>query len=168
MFENLLNLVKEHAGESIINNPAIPNERNDEAVHEASNSIFTGLKDAISGGNISELTNMFSNGSAVGSSPVAQNIQGNFIQTLMSKFGLNQSQATGTAGNLIPNVLQSLVHKTNDPNDGSFDIQGILGKLTGGAGAGGLDLQGLIGKFAGGSTSGVGGGLIDNIKGLFN
>lgn len=27
MFDNLLNLVKEHAGGAIVNNPAIPNEK---------------------------------------------------------------------------------------------------------------------------------------------
>lgn len=165
MFENLLNLVKEHAGNAIINNPAIPNERNDEAVHEASNSIFTTLKDAIAGGNINEVTNLF-NGGNPASSSLTQGIQGNFIQTLMSKFGMNQSQATSTAGGLIPNVLEKLVHKTNDPNDNSFNIQGILGSLTSGAGGGGMDLQGLIGKFTGGGNSS--GGLMDNIKGLFN
>jgi hypothetical protein len=32
MLENLQDLIKQHAGDAIINNPAIPNERNDEAV----------------------------------------------------------------------------------------------------------------------------------------
>lgn len=169
MFENLLNLVKEHAGESIINNPAIPNERNDEAVHAASTSIFDGLKHAISSGNIGDLTSLFNGGGGnVSSSPVTQGIQSNFIQTLMSKFGLNQSQATSTAGSLIPNVLQKLVHKTNDSNDSSFDISSILGSLTGGGSGGGFDLQSLIGKFTGGGGTQGGGGLMDNIKGLFN
>ena len=166
MFENLLDLVKQHAGDAIINNPAIPNERNEEAIHAASTSIFTTLKNAIAGGNISDVTNLFNGGNA-GSSSLSQGIQGNFIQTLMSKFGLNQSQATSAAGGLIPNVLEKLVHKTNDSNDSSFDIQSILGSLTGNAGGGGMDLQGLIGKFTGGGSS-SGGGLMDNIKGLFN
>ena len=32
MLDNLLDLVKQHAGEAIINNPVIPTERNDEAI----------------------------------------------------------------------------------------------------------------------------------------
>lgn len=39
MFEQLLNLVKEQAGTAIINNPDIPNERNDEAVGDVTNSL---------------------------------------------------------------------------------------------------------------------------------
>ena len=32
MFDQIVTLVKQNAGTAIINNPAIPNERNDEAV----------------------------------------------------------------------------------------------------------------------------------------
>ena len=55
MLDNLFNLVKQHAGNAIINNPAIPNEQNDEAVQVASTSIFDGLKNAISGGNVNDI-----------------------------------------------------------------------------------------------------------------
>jgi uncharacterized protein YidB (DUF937 family) len=168
MFDNLLDLVKQHAGDAIINNPAIPNERNDEAVQEASSSIFDGLKNAVSGGNISDVMNLFQGGNdAMSSSPVAQNIQSGFIQNLMNKFGLDKNAAGGIAGNLIPQVLQKFVHKTNDPNDSSFDLQGILSKV----GGGNLDIQSLIGKFTDGgntaNTTSGGGGILDTIKGLF-
>ena len=44
MFDNLLELVKSQAGDTIINNTAIPNQHNDEAVEVASSSIFDTLK----------------------------------------------------------------------------------------------------------------------------
>ena len=44
MLDQLISLVKEYAGDAIITNPAIPNDRNDEAVGLASNSILDGLK----------------------------------------------------------------------------------------------------------------------------
>jgi len=50
MLENLLNLVKEQAGDAIINNPAIPNERNEEAIAATGNSITSGLQSMIAGG----------------------------------------------------------------------------------------------------------------------
>lgn len=166
MFENLLNLVKENAGDAIINNPAIPNERNDEAVSLASNSIVDGLKNALSGGNLGDLTHLFNNSDNVASSPVMQNIQGGFIQNLMDKFGLDTGTAGNIANNLLPGVLQKLVHKTNDPNDSSFDIQGILGHLGGGSG---LDIGSMVKQFAGGGGGGThgGGGILDTVKGLF-
>ena len=46
MLENLINLVRENAGDAIINNPAIPNERNEEAVQDTSNSIVSSLQNA--------------------------------------------------------------------------------------------------------------------------
>ena len=159
MFENLLNLVKENAGDAIINNPAIPNERNDEAISAASSSIVDGLKNAVSSGNINDVMQMFSGGNAA-SSPLAQNIHGGFVQNLMNQFGLDSKQAGGIANNLLPNILNKFVHKTNDPNDSSFDLQNILHNV----GGGNLDIQGILSKFSGGAASG---GLMDTVKGLF-
>ena len=59
MFENLLNLVKENAGDAIINNPAIPNEKNDEAINTTTNSIVETLKAQVTSGNLSSITDMF-------------------------------------------------------------------------------------------------------------
>ncbi|HVM86537.1 MAG TPA: hypothetical protein VMT76_00015 [Puia sp.] len=161
MLENLIDLVKQHAGEAIINNPAIPNNQNDAAVAEAGNSIVAGLKDMISQGKIQDVLGLLQgHGGNIASQPAVQNISGNFVQSLINKFGLGQSQANGIASNLIPNVIQSLVHKTNDPNDNSFDIQGILNHLTGGQQGG---LEGLLGNLG----QGGGAGIMDKIKGLF-
>lgn len=169
MLESLLNLVKEHAGDAIINNPAIPNERNDEAIATTSHSIFDTLKNAVSGGNIGDLVSMFKGGgNGAAASGLDQQVQGGVAGELMRKFGLDQGQAGNIASSLVPSVLQQMVHKTNDPNDSSFDIKGILGSLTGGGQAGGLDLQGMLNKFTGGGEGGdSGGGILGKLKGLF-
>ncbi len=57
-------------------------------------------------------------------------------------------------------VLQKFVHKTNDANDNSFDLQSIIGHLTGGVG-----LQDVAG---GGANKNDGGGIMGQIKGMFN
>lgn len=162
MLEQLMDLVRQHAGNAIINNPAIPNEKNEEAVSDASNSIIAGLKGAVANGNVDGVVDLFKGGGqSVENSPIAQNIQSGFVQNLMQKFGLDQGKASGIAGSLIPIVLQKLVHKTNDPNDGSFNLQGIIGHLTGGAG-----LQDILGKFTRGGNNNDGGGIMDKIKGM--
>ena len=159
MLENLIDLIKQHAGDAIVNNPAIPNSQHDAAIAEAGNSIIGTLKNMISSGNGQDVLNLLQNqGSNVASNPAVQNISGNFVQSLMSKFGLDQGAASGIAANLIPNVLQSLVHKTNDPNDSSFNLEGIIGHLTGGQG-----IQGILGSLGQGGA----GGIMDKIKGLF-
>lgn len=162
MFENLLNLVKENAADAIINNPAIPNDRNDEAISYASNSIVDGLKGALTNGNINDVLSMFK-GENAAASPIAQNIQGGFIQNLMEKFGLDNAQAGGIANSLLPSILNQFASKTNDPNDNSFDLQDIVQKLNGGNGE--FDIQQLIAQFQGTHTGGT--GLIDTVKGLF-
>ncbi|HEX8333720.1 MAG TPA: DUF937 domain-containing protein [Segetibacter sp.] len=160
MLENLRDLVKQNSGEAIINNPAIPNEKNDEAVDLASNSIVSGLKNEVSQGNLSDLMSMFNGGEqAATQSAVAQNIQGGFVESLVRKFGLDQGKASGIAGMLIPLVLKKFVNKTNDPNDKSFDLQDIIGSLTaGGASIGGKDILG--------SGTENDGGIIGKVKGL--
>lgn len=172
MLENLLDLVKQHAGQAIVNNPAIPNEHNEAAIAAAGSSITDELKKMIASGNISDVASLFNqSGGNVSDHPVTQQISGNFIQTLMSKFGLGQGAASGIAASLIPTVLQNLVHKTNDPSDSSFNIQSIIGSLVGGgsssgnAGGGGLDIQNIIGQFTGGGAN-AGGGIMDTLKGL--
>ncbi|MBK6444052.1 MAG: hypothetical protein IPF81_01690 [Bacteroidetes bacterium] len=59
MFDNLLQLIKENAGESIINNPAIPNEKNDAAIQVAGEGIMNQLKGVLAGGGMQNLMEMF-------------------------------------------------------------------------------------------------------------
>lgn len=166
MLDNLFNLVKSYAGDSIINNPAIPNEHNDAAVEVASSSIFDTLKSAATGGNIGDVMSMFSGGANnAASSPLAGVMQNNMVQSLMHKFGLDQGAAGNIASGLLPNVLQNLVHKTNDPNDSNFDMQNILSNVTGGGG--GFDIGSLVSQFSGGNNQQSGGGILDSVKGLF-
>ena len=48
MLDNLRDLVRQSAGDAIINNPAIPNEKNEEVISDASGSILSGLKNCVS------------------------------------------------------------------------------------------------------------------------
>ncbi len=145
MFESLLNLVKENAGDAIINNPAIPNEHNDAAIETATSGIMSGLKGAVGGGNLEGIMSMFSGGSAnAGSNPIVNAISGQVAGNLMEKFGINNAAAGSIVQSLIPTVMSKLVHKTNDANDSSFDIGDIVSSLTGGNQAGGVG--GMIGN----------------------
>ncbi len=163
MFDQLTSLVREYSGDSIIKNPAIPNEKNEEAVGLASSSIVDGLKNAVAGGNTSALTNMFSGGSQnVADAGITQNISGNFVEGLVQKLGLDKGRASQIANSLIPMVMAKFVNKTNDPNDNSFDLSSILGSLTGGG-----NMGDMLGKITGGNGK-DGGGLMDKVKGFFN
>jgi uncharacterized protein YidB (DUF937 family) len=165
MLENLKDLVKQYAGDAIINNPAIPNERNDEAVAATSNSIVTGLKDAVAKGNISDVMNMFNNkAQEPADTAIGENIKGNVVQELMQKFGLDQGKATGIASSLLPGLLRKFVQKTNDPNDKTFDLNSMIGSLTGGGSGIGGD---LLKNVTGGNNNSNDAGLLGKVKGLF-
>jgi hypothetical protein len=182
MVENLNHLVKENADTAIINNTAIPNERNEEAVQEASAAIEESLKTSLAGGEVKEVANLFNGqGENVTANPVTQKATGNFIDRLQSRFGLNVQQSANIANNLIPTVLKRLVQKTSDPNDKSFDLQKIFNEVSDGK-TNGLNVQGMMNKFKGGmDRDGDGdvdlqdlkafftgsGGVGDKIKGLF-
>jgi hypothetical protein len=176
MLDQLIGLVKQFAGDSIINNPEIPNERNNEAVAEASNTVVSGLQNILAGGGLQNILNLFSSGGnrsggAAGllQNPIVNMMAGHFMKKLMGKFGLKSGAAASIATSLIPSVLNSLISKTQDPKDNSIDLNSVIRSLTGGnvetassqadsGGGGGFDFQGLLNKFIGGGGSNAGGG----------
>ena len=137
MLNNLINLVKENAGDAIINNPAIDNKHNNAAIETTASSIMEALKGQLGSGGISGLTSMFQGGAGA-SSGLVQNITQSVTSNLAKKFGINNAAASGIANSLIPTVMNQLVKKTNDPKDNSFDLQGIIGSLGSGGGLGSL------------------------------
>jgi hypothetical protein len=183
MLEKLLNLVRENAGDTIINNPSIPNDRNEEAVRDAGHSVVNSLQNALSGGNVKDVMKIFS-GHTDPSNAVVQDATSNLSQNLSGKYGLDGGQASGIAGSLIPMILSQLAGKTSDPSNNGFNIQDIFNQLTGGKTAG-MDMGGLLNKFKGGLdkdgdgdvdlsdlsgllTGAGGGSLVDKVKGMFD
>jgi uncharacterized protein YidB (DUF937 family) len=174
MLDQLIGLVKQYAGDSIVNNPDIPNEKNEEAMAEASNTVVGGLQNILAGGGLQNILNLFSGGNKSGTAGLMQNpivnmMAGHFMKKLMGKFGVNSSAASNIASSLIPNVLNSLISKTQDPNDNSIDLNSIIRSLTGGNvetaapaqqesnSGGGFDFQDLLNKFTGGGGNSGGG-----------
>lgn len=181
MLNQIIDLVRKHAGEGIINNPAIPNEKNEAAIQAASGSINNGLGRMLASGNLKDILRMFA-GAGGGSSLLTQTISGDFMKKLMTQFGLNQQQASQVSGQVIPGTLNEMVRKTNDPTDKSFNIQDIFNNISGGRtsnynmqnlldkvragkvdldGDGDMDIQDLTSLFKGG-------GFLQKLKGLFS
>ncbi len=170
MIENLLNLVKQYAGDAIINNPDIPNERNEEAVQETAASIENGLQGVLAQGGVKDLLSMFTGRTGVtNDNPVVQNISGGLMETMMQKFGLDRGKAGGIVGSLLPVILGQLVNRTKDPNDNGFNIQDIFNGLSGGKTAG-TDISGLAGRMMQGGLDKDGDGDVDlqDLMGMFS
>ena len=173
MLENLFNLIKEKGVDDVINNPAIPNEQNNAVLAEATHSVADGLQGVLAGGGLQNVLSLFSNGnnnsgggiSGLLNNPIVSNIISSFTNKLSNNHGIPADQASGIANSLIPNVLSNLVNRTNDPNNNSFDINSLIGCLTGGGqtqpgGAGGFDLRGILGNLTNGGMDANGDGKV--------
>ena len=182
MLEELFNLVKGSATESVINNTDVPNENNNAVIAEATNTVASGLRNMVAGGGLQNILSLFSGGQqqsskSLLSNPIVNMMVGHFSGKLMSKYNLGGAQASNVANSLIPNVLSDLINKTNDPNNSSFSIEGLLNSLTGGqsaqvareqqaSGNTGFNFQELISQFGGGQSNEGGGGLMDIVSKL--
>jgi len=182
MLEELFNLVKNSAGVTVINNPDVPNEHNNEVVAEATNTIASGLRNMVAGGGLENILSLFNSqgqqGNGLGGNPVVKMMIGHFAGKLMSKYNMGNKQASNVAQSLIPDVMSNLISKTNDPDNSSFSIDSLLNSITGGqitqvvqeqqsSGNKGFNFQDLIGQFTGGGQQGrAGNGLMDIISRL--
>ncbi len=136
MLEQLMGLIQDHSQDAIVNNPAIPNQHNNDAMQTILSSVTGGLQNQAQSGNIGGLMGLLSGGSGTGSSlmnnPIVGGIAQNAIQSLMEKFGLSNNAAANVIAQVLPGVLTSMISKTSNPNDNSMDFGGIMGSLLGG------------------------------------
>lgn len=180
MLDQLINLVKENAQDSIVNNQAVPNQYNDAAIGEAGNVIKDVLGAAVQNGNLQDVMGIFGNSSSLENNPLVSNIITQLTQNLATKFGINAATAQSIAASVIPMVLSQFAQKTNDTAKNGFDINDIMGSLSGGKAqgidfgqvlsqlnsgkGGGADLAGLAGQLLSGSKQK--GGLSDILSGF--
>ena len=137
MFDQILDMVKDH----ISNNPAaasaIPAGQEDAVHQEIAGHITNGLKNEAAnqggtGGLLSTLENSISSGGTVTSA-----IEGGLVSSLTSKFGLPPA-ATGAIAGMLPGLLQKFAHKANDPNDSSITPESINSEVSGDGNGGGF------------------------------
>ncbi len=178
MFEQISALVKEYGEDAVVNNPAIPNEENNAVLAEATNTITGGMQNMLAGGGLQDIISLFTGGGTADKNttqagggiagllknPLVTMMVGHLIGKLTRKFNMSHSQASQVSNDLIPNVLNGLITRTRsaDPSDKAYDLNDLIGTLTGGKVAtagGGFNFQGLLNQLTGGNTGGGNGGL---------
>ena len=129
MFDQILQLIKEHLGSSPQVSSAIPADQADAVHKEIATHVTNGLASEAAaqggvGGLLSKLQNSMSSGS-----PVTSAIEGGLAGSLASKFGLSP-MVTGAITAMLPGLLQKFAHKANDPNDSSISADSITKSLS--------------------------------------
>ena len=130
LFENLLDLVKFNAGESVINNPAIPNDKNDAVCFEITNSLIRQLQLLTAEKGINASADLLYGKLNVLHNPFIENITKNVTVDLIRAFGFDKEVAQSVTVRLIPNLLSKLSVRIQDPHDHHFDMQQISTLLT--------------------------------------
>lgn len=149
MFEQLTQLAQQFGNEAVVRNDAIPNDQNEAVINEASNSIVSGLQKIASDGGIDQLAGLFQGNTNLDSSnPVVQKLSEQLTGTLGEKFNLGHDTASGVAGDMIPQILGSLIGKAKDANDSSFQVSDLINAISGG-GAQNSTIMDAISKYGG-------------------
>jgi hypothetical protein len=132
MLDQLAQLTQEFGADAVIKNDAIPNEQNEAVLKETSNSIFSSLQKIAAKGDLSEIAGLLQGKDIDKNNSTVQQITSQVSNSLTEKLGLSSTVATEAATTMIPQILNSLISKANDPKDNSFTISDLLNSLTGG------------------------------------
>ncbi len=166
MLEKIIDLVKQFGQDSVVKNPDVPNEYNNDVLADATKTIGSGFQNILAGGGLRNILDLFrgggnkSGGGGIGGllkNPIVSMMVGYFMTKLVGKYKMNPAAASNLSNQLIPNVLNGLINRTasTDPKDDAFDFNDLIGSLTGGkvatseSNSGGFDFQSLLNKLIG-------------------
>lgn len=174
MLEQLLQLIQQSGQSSVVDNPDVPNEFNQDVLADATKTIAGGFQNVMAGGGLENIIDLFrgnkggagnaSGGSSLLKNPMVTMMIGHFISKLVGKYQISPPSASRVANNLIPNALQGIITETNNPANTGFTLDNLIGSLTdgqGGQSSGGFSLQGLLDQFSGSETENSGSGGFD-------
>jgi hypothetical protein len=168
MLEQLFDLVQQNSQQSVVDNPDVPNEHNQEVINTLTSSITGGLQEQVQSGNLSGLMSLFggesgSSGTSLMNNPIVASIATNAIGAIVQKFGLNSQVAGSIVNSVLPGVLGAVIGQLNGQGGsggGGFDLGSLIqmgGGLFGGGNdqqgkpaSGGIDLGGMLGGLFGG------------------
>lgn len=170
MLEQLFDLVQQNSQQSVVENPDVPNEHNQEVINTLTSSITGGLQEQVQSGNLSGLMGLFggesgTSGASLMNNPIVASIATNAIGAIVQKFGLNSQVAGSIVNSVLPGVLGAVIGQLNGSGGSSgsgngFDLGSLIqmgGGLFGGGNdqqgkpaSGGIDLGGMLGGLFGG------------------
>lgn len=133
MLENLKQMAMQQLMSKMASNALGANETQ-EAATEGANGIMAILQEKIAGGNISEVTDLFSGGNMENNGIFAA-AKSKMMETLQAK-GMSSEEAEAEAASTTPDVLGILRDKfqSTDEADSAFDLNALTNLIPGNAG----------------------------------
>lgn len=176
MLDQIAELVKQYGQQTVVENPEVPNDLNNQVMAEAASTISGGLQNILSGGGLQGLLGLFGGNQnqsqgrgGILSNPIVAMMVGHLANKLVQNLQLNPAVANSISNNIIPNVINSLTQRTvsNAPQDSGFDLNGLISSLTGGGQGGtqpgGIDFQNLLHQFTQGGNAAIDQNVIDQL-----
>jgi len=134
MFENLKQMAMQQLMSKMASN-ALGTSETQEAATEGANGIMDILKSKIAGGNLEQVTDLFSGGGNVESNGIFAEAKAKMVETLQGK-GMSAEDAATEAASTTPDLLNSLKEKfvSTDEADSAFDLGALANLIPGGVG----------------------------------
>jgi hypothetical protein len=114
MLEQIAALVKQFGQDSVVNNPDIANDVNDEVLADATHTISGGMQNMLAGGGLQDIISMFTGGGGgqtnasksggIGGllkNPIVMMMVGHFVSKLISKYKMSPEKANNVSNTLV-------------------------------------------------------------------
>lgn len=137
MFDKIMGLVKDQVTNSIGSIPGIPADKKAQTIETTASSLMDGLKQHAVGGGLQSL---------LGGGGAPSGLSSGVVSALTQKVGLSPAIAQSVVAAVIPAVMSLFKKKIADPKEPGFNLESLVGGLTGGSGGG---LMGAIGGLFG-------------------
>ena len=147
MLEQIMNSLKSEVGGKLSDNSNLPEGSMEKIFSTLSDVVKKEVTGQMLSGNLPHLMNLFSNQPNTDQADVIQsNIHSDFVENLMSKFGLSQETSTGIAATAVPALINAITKKNSTTSD---DDPSPLHELFGTSGNNGIlgTAKSLLGGF---------------------
>lgn len=148
MLDNMMDLVKGQVAKMVGGMDEIPADKRSAAVEATAGSLMDGLKKHATPDMLGSLLGMGKSNASAGATATS-GLESGVISALTSKVGLNPTVAQKIASTVIPAVMTLFSKKVADKNEPGFNLQSMLGGLTGDGKSSGGGLMGMLGGMFG-------------------
>ncbi|MBS1524218.1 MAG: hypothetical protein JST19_01130 [Bacteroidetes bacterium] len=130
MFEKLFLLVKNKAGQAVIDNPEIPEKYREAVMNEASSSIIEVLKGQMESGRLKDLVKYFQYPD-IYQNPLVNSVVNKFASKLNKFYGIDPASALQIAKSVMPPVMLELIKQSKSEQNKDFALSSFLSKING-------------------------------------